>query len=202
VWLRHFQRLTSQERRAAPPFSHIVEQVKANLQVCVDMGLSSADATRLLQFCEQQVSRVKKKQVPVVGEHPDFQPDNVLVSPARVTVLDFTNFRYGSPYNDVARFLASLDFFSKNLLYSQRRLRALMAAFLNGYGWRPGEMDAGLTIYLLRDMVQAIATVSTWPQPPLMKRLMERRAVAFLRAWSRSLIAARADFVEHILRSA
>ena len=36
----------------------------------------------------------------MVGQHPDFHPQNILVVPKGITVLDFTSFRYGNRYYD------------------------------------------------------------------------------------------------------
>lgn len=195
VWLRHFQEITAQQRREELPVSSILEQVMTDLEVCVEMGLRRADSIRLLAFCKEQLHRVEGQEFPVVGEHPDFQPDNILLSSDGVTVLDFTSFRYGSAYSDPGRFLASLDFLSKNPFYSRRTIHTLMTAFLQGYGWREKEMDPGLTVYLIRYMVQAVATVSTWPRSAFVKRFVERRAAAFLSAWSRRIISSGDDFV-------
>jgi len=201
VWLSHFQALTSEQRRAKLPVGDIQEQLRTDLETCVKMGLPRADAMRLFRFCQARLRKLEAREFPVVGEHPDFQPDNVVLSRAGVTVLDFTNFRYGSACNDVARFLVSLDFLSKNPFYGPRTIHALMAAFLEGYGWKRGEMDAGVLVYLIRHMALAVATVSTWTYPPLVKRFWQRRAAAFLSAWSRNLIEAADDFVERIVRS-
>jgi thiamine kinase-like enzyme len=200
VWLRHFQEFTAQQRQAALPVSRILEQVGTDLEVCVKMGLPGAVSLSLLRFCEEQLRSVEGRDFPVVGEHPDFQPDNILLSPAGVTVLDFTNFRYGSAYNDVARFLASLDFLQKNPLYRRGRMYTLIAAFLQGYGWRQNEMDAGLTVYLIRYMVQAARTVRKWSYPNPVKRLVERRAIGYLSAWCRRVIGAGSAFGENVLR--
>ncbi|MBZ0168810.1 MAG: phosphotransferase [Kofleriaceae bacterium] len=199
VWLRHFQEFTAQQRQAALPMSKILEQVTADLEVCVQMGLPRAVAFSLLTLCEEQLRTVEGRKVPVVGEHPDFQPDNILLSPAGVTVLDFTNFQYGSAYNDVGRFLASLDFLRKNPLYSRERIHTLKAAFLEGYGWSRNEMDAGLTAYLIRYMVQATRTARKWSYPNPVKRLLERWAIGCLSAWCRRAMRMGDACGEHIL---
>ena len=200
VWLRHFQEFTIQPYQAMLPVRKIMEQLRSHLEVCIEMGLPRAESIHLMTFCEEQLRSVEGRDFPVVGEHPDFQPDNILLSPAGVTVLDFTNFRYGSAYNDVARFLASLDFLQKNPLYPRGGVHTLIAAFLQGYGWRQNEMDAGLTVYLIRYMVQATRTVRKWSYPNPVKRLVERRAIGYLSAWCRRVIGARNALGENVLR--
>ncbi len=200
VWLRHFQEFTAQQRRAALPAGRILERLRTDLDVCVTMGLPERVSLRLLRCCEEQLRSIDGRDVPVVGEHPDFQPDNILLSPAGVTVLDFTNFQYGSAYNDIARFLASLDFLQKNPLYRPGKIRTLKAAFLQGYGWSDSEMNAGLIVYLIRYMVQAAKTVRKCSYPHPVKRLIERRAIGYLSAWCRRVIGAGHVFDENVLR--
>ncbi|WP_337286648.1 phosphotransferase [Candidatus Methylomirabilis sp.] len=200
VWLRHFQEFTAQQRRAALPAGRILERLRTDLDVCVAMGLPESVSLESLRGCEEQLRSVEGLDVPVVGEHPDFQPDNILLSPAGVTVLDFTNFRYGSAYNDIARFLASLECLQKNPLYRPGTIRTLKAAFLQGYGWSDSEMNAGLIVYLIRYMVQAAKTVRKCSYPHPVKRLIERRAIGYLSAWCRRVIGAGHAFDENVLR--
>lgn len=199
VWLRHFQEMTTQQRRAALPVSRIVEQVSADLEICVQMGLPRFVSVRLLAVCEEQLRTIEDREVPVVGEHPDFQPDNILLSPDGVTVLDFTNFQYGSAYNDVARFLASLDFLCKNPLYSRKNVHLLKTAFLDGYGWRPSELDAALTAYLICYMAKATRTAKKWSYPKPVKRLLERQAVGYLSSWCRRAMGTEDARGEHVV---
>jgi thiamine kinase-like enzyme len=195
VWLRHFQEITAQQRQEALPVSDLLGHVRTDLEECVAIGLPRADSIRLVTFCEDQLRRVEGRDFSVVGIHPDFQPDNVLVSPAGVTVMDFTSFQYGSIYNDVARFLASLDFLTKNPLYSRAKIQNLMAAFLRGYGWSQNELSPALTVYLVRSMVRASRSVSSWSANIPLKRLVEHRTASFLSAWSRRIISSGDGFV-------
>lgn len=187
VWLRHFQEFTAQPRQAAFPLEEIATQVQADLDICVHMGLSRSAASSLVRLCETQLSRLEGQDFPVVGEHPDFQPDNILVSPAGVTVLDFTNFRYGSMYSDVARFLVCLDFLLKNPLYSKTTIQTLMQAFLQGYGWKQSASAPGLLVSLIRHLVWTARTVHAWPLSRPMKCLMEWQTARFLSAWCQKI---------------
>jgi len=200
VWLDHFQRFTTQEQGQPLPADFLLGELRSDLKICVRMGMPGDSAIKALAFFEEQIRGVGDQPLPVVGEHPDFQPDNILISPGEITVLDFTNFRYGTRYNDVARFLVSLDFLSKNPLYSRQKVRSLMTAFLKGYGWRPGEQDRALNAYLMRCMAQTVATVSTWPYPALLKPIMERRTIRYFSAWCQRIIEAGDIFIENIVR--
>lgn len=184
-WLRHFQRITDQGRVGPLPVEDIRGQVVAELDICVRMGLSRGEADRLLRFLDTEISRAGSSRLPVVGEHPDFTPDNVLCAPGLVTVIDFTSFRYGTTHSDPARFLAALAFFAKNPLYRRPRITSLTDAFLEGYGWARDRRDPALNVYLVRYVVQAVKTASTWPHPAPLRRLVEWRAARFLSTWSR-----------------
>jgi aminoglycoside phosphotransferase (APT) family kinase protein len=122
-----------------------------------------------------------------VGVHPDFQPDNVLVSAHGVTVLDFTSFQYGSPYSDASRFLATLAFFRRNPLYG-RAIYALMTAFWEGYD-RGDATHPALALYMVRHMIRNTLAAAAWRHPFLLNHLLRRRAVTFLARWEQRLEA-------------
>jgi hypothetical protein len=190
VWLRHFQAFTRVERTASLPADGIMEQLHADLRACVAAGLRPAVAQRLAEFCADQLESDGARRFPVVGEHPDYTPDNVLCSSDSVTVLDFTSFRLGCASSDVARFLAALAFLGKNPLYRPATIRTLADAFLGGYGWQDLGPTPGWRAYLGRYMVQAVRTATTWPYPAPLRRLVSLRAVMFLSAWTRRFTTA------------
>jgi Ser/Thr protein kinase RdoA (MazF antagonist) len=179
--------MTAQPRVAPLPVDAIREQVRGDLATCVSMGLGRTDAARLLAFVEDRVHATRTGEYPVTGEHPDFQPDNILVAPGTVTVIDFTSFRHGSAFSDPARFLASLAFLGKHPLYRSGTLDAMAAAFLDGYGWPPERRDPALDLYLVRFMVQAVRTASTWPHPRPVRWMVERGSAWFLARWARRI---------------
>jgi hypothetical protein len=186
IWLHHFQRLTDQARGGRLRVADGIERVGADLKVCLDMGLSAADAARLLDFCETQLRRAEACEFPVVGVHPDFQPDNILIAPGTVTVLDFTSFQHGGPYSDAARFVATLEAFRKNPLYG-RGISRLMTSFLEGYGPPSEAMRPLFIFYVMRHLIRITGSVRAWRHPCPLNRLLERRAVAFLAGWQRRL---------------
>jgi hypothetical protein len=186
-WLGHFQRLTTEPRQAPLPVAQLRAEIAADVEACVGMGLPEAAAQRLLRHVDRDLDAVASREFPVVGEHPDFQPDNILCAPGQVTVLDFTSFRLGSQWSDPGRFLATVAFLGKHPLYRRPLLRRLNRAFLDGYGWGPRPLEPALAVYLVRYMVQAVRTAGTWPLPRFRKRLVAWRAAAFLAAWSRRL---------------
>jgi hypothetical protein len=199
VWLRHFHTFTTQPQRQTLPVGDMLLQIGADMEVCVDMGLSRQLARRVLHFCGAQLDAVACKDYAVVGEHPDFQPDNILLSATGVTVLDFTSFRHGFAYNDLTRFLVSLDFFAKHPLYRAETFRPLKIAFLQGYGLSPAEIDGGLLVYMVRYMVQAARTVRSWPYAKWVKPMVERQTMRFLATWCRRVLKMKEAFVAGLI---
>jgi Ser/Thr protein kinase RdoA (MazF antagonist) len=186
AWLRRFQDATATGETASPPAGFILQHLRGDLEQCVGLGFADGLARELLAFVEDRLGRVARRAYPVVGQHPDFQPDNVLVAPGRVTGLDFTSFRHGSPYSDVARFVVSVEFFAKSPLYRRARMRGLAAAFLGGYGWRGGEDDTALLPHAVLHIVRAARMASAWPGP--MRRLVAAGVIRFLTAWTREML--------------
>lgn len=198
VWLRHFQSITDQGRLELLPFGLLLGWIEADVALCVKLGLPASDGEGLVDAARARISALRDRRFPVVGQHPDFQPDNVLVSPSGVTVLDFTSFQHGGPFSDIARFAASLEFLGKSPFYPRARLRTLAAAFLRGYGEGFADAKPAMVLSLIHHMVRAARTVGSWPRPPLVKQLVERQTMRFLAGWARELTRAGDAFIDII----
>lgn len=186
LWLRQFQAVTQRDTRRSLLEAGVLSRLTNDLEVCVARGLAQSDSVRLVRFCENRLAQLGGQAFPIVGTHPDFQPDNVVARADGVSVLDFTSFRYSLPWSDVGRFVAALEFLGKHPLYNRRKIAAFRVAFLGGYGWKGLEAEAVL-VYVVWFLVKAVRAVATWPAPSLVRRLRERQAIAFLSAWSRRL---------------
>ena len=198
VWLRHFRTITDQGRQEPLPLRQLLEWIEGDVALCVKLGLPASDGAGLVDCARARADLLRDRPFPVVGQHPDFQPDNVLVSPGGVTVLDFTSFQYGAPFSDVGRFVASLEFLAKSPFYPRRRLRALAAAFQRGQSEGAAVPKPALVLYLIHHMVRAARTVGSWPRPPLVKRAVERQTMRFLAGWWRELSSAGDAFIDVI----
>jgi aminoglycoside phosphotransferase (APT) family kinase protein len=186
IWLRHFQRFTDQGRTKALPVDELLEEIRTDVSRCVDQGMPASAAEALLDHVRARAARATGCGVPVVGEHPDFQPDNILIADDGVTVIDFTSFQLGAPHSDVARFLASVMFLAKSPLYPWSRMQRLATAFLRGYGWEPEKSGDALTLYLTAFMARAAATVAAWPHRGPVKRAILARTMSFMSTWARA----------------
>jgi Ser/Thr protein kinase RdoA (MazF antagonist) len=168
--------------------AELLGKVSADLDACRAIGLPAAEADRLLALVRRHLAALDGRPFPVVGAHPDFQPDNLLVGSRGVTVLDFTSFCYAPPVSDVARFVAALMFLEKNPVYSPRTVTRLLSAFLDGYGQPAAALNPALTVYVVRFTVQAAATVRSWRLPGALRRLIERQVIRHTTSWCRDLL--------------
>jgi aminoglycoside phosphotransferase (APT) family kinase protein len=76
-------------------------------------------------------ARLAERPLPLVGHHGDYAPDNIFIGERRVDVIDFSNYREGLPFEDVAQLLVHLELCSFTL---RRHLPKLRRALLDGYG--------------------------------------------------------------------
>lgn len=189
TWLRHFQEITHQERMAPLPAEGLRGRIAADLDRCVHLGLPQARAAEMLRFADARLAELASVALPVVGVHPDFQPDNILVSGQRVAVLDFTSFQYGPSHSDVARFLVALEFMTKHPFYPEIRARMLMAAFLAGYGRETREPPGALAVYILRGFVRSAGSALAWSSSGVIRSVIRRQIDHFLGRWGERMDA-------------
>lgn len=190
-WLRQFQRITAAPDRRPVRSDVLLRLMRDDVRACVEMGLPETEGARMLAFCATHLREADAEGRPATGVHPDFQPDNVLVAAAGITVVDFASFQYGHAASDVARFLASLEFFSRTPLYPKDGLHRLMRAFLRGYGPRHPHDETMLAVYLVRFFARVAGSArthgSTFPFGPLLRR----HTIAVLSSWEQRLAAIR-----------
>jgi tRNA A-37 threonylcarbamoyl transferase component Bud32 len=134
VWLRTYQRNTS--RTVAPD---ALEQL---LHDCLHRLVGLRDllpviTTAWIDRVSQRLERVYQQiDRPVMASscHGDFGPWNVLVTPDRLTLLDFFCQRVDSIWIDPLNVVTYLRSQHASLSFSRHRLRRLLQAFLSGYG--------------------------------------------------------------------
>ena len=109
-----------------------------------------------------------------MGQHPDFQPQNILVGPSGITVLDFTSFRYGNRYYDVACFLAVLASRLKHPGFRETHIAHCQERFLRGYGLLT-QTDLMLQLYCVTERLLYCTTfLSRLPAPALARATIQR----------------------------
>jgi Ser/Thr protein kinase RdoA (MazF antagonist) len=132
-WLRKFQELTAQRDKERFASGHFWEEVATLLQRCNTLGFSPLFRERVGNWFMAELSRLGEPEIEVVGQHPDFHPQNILVTPTGITVLDFTSFRHGNRYYDLACFLTFLASRLKHPCFRVAPIERLQAHFLQGY---------------------------------------------------------------------
>ena len=66
------------------------------------------------------------------GRHGDYYDENILMSPEKVSAIDFGLFSYGTPIFDVAKFIVSLDLY-RYFRYNKKFFQSLANTFLKTY---------------------------------------------------------------------
>jgi hypothetical protein len=153
-WLRQFHDATRQ-----PPILHdhqaYVADLTRQLQRCEKIGLDSA-AEEILGIASRASQQADRKCLSAAARHGDFIPQNILVNPSSVAVIDFENFsEQDAVYQDLGTFIAYLTMLEGRPVYSARALRAMTASFRAGYG-QP-DQDRMLDLYVLKAQITTAA---------------------------------------------
>jgi aminoglycoside phosphotransferase (APT) family kinase protein len=179
-WLRKFQEVTKRPEKEKFASESFRGEVEGLAKRCGTLGFSPLSARRILSWARSELERVGEPELQVVGQHPDFQPQNILVTSNGITVLDFTSFKYGNRYHDVACFLTFLDSRLKHPLFSKAQIHRLREGFLRGLRLLSLE-DPLLRLYRAKEMLNYLATfleriVGSDGSWPIMRRLFLRWA--------------------------
>jgi hypothetical protein len=132
--LAAIQKNTAEVSRFDP--TELVEYVDVRLQRLLasrQVPFSSADRQQIIKFLKSAIPMIPAEQLGLCGTHGDYAPFNVLASPEKITVADFTMFKAGSVYNDVTYFYHRLEGYLHKPFYRPQTIRHLQQAFLNGY---------------------------------------------------------------------
>jgi tRNA A-37 threonylcarbamoyl transferase component Bud32 len=128
TWLRIMQSHT----KTGDDGRHVLTAVV--LLALRDLDLVSAGDSAVRRRCATIIERLRtlearlaEKPLPIVGHHGDYAPDNIFIGDRRVDVIDFSNYREGLPFEDVAQLLVHLEL-------AGRHNPKLKRALLDGYG--------------------------------------------------------------------
>lgn len=132
TWLSVMQSLTLGDEDAR----HVLTAVVVLALRDLDLAVAGDPFVRrrrdaIIERLRTLESRLADRGLPVVGHHGDYAPDNIFVGDRRVEVIDFSNYREGLPFEDVAQLLVHVELCAFPL---RRHLPKLRRALLEGYG--------------------------------------------------------------------
>jgi O-antigen/teichoic acid export membrane protein len=185
-WLKHLQQTAGVQRGGAEALQGVVQNCEEVLErIAQENGGRCPWPLRdpLLRLVEEQLARVRDGDVPLSGCHGDFGPWNVLAGREGITVIDFLGYRESPLPLDLLGVLAFLDDEACYLTSSARRIAALRASFLQGYG---DVCPTAEPVLLICEALQRLRSLATrFMQKPrgLHHRLDWRRIVMKHVAW-------------------
>jgi glycosyltransferase involved in cell wall biosynthesis/Ser/Thr protein kinase RdoA (MazF antagonist) len=181
-WLAIFHQATGREGDPRLQCERIEREFLEDLDVCkqrgLSVGLAASAAERFKSGKDAAFAGLS-----LVGRHCDFAPYNVLVSPARITVIDFEGLGESVAYDDLCYFLCMVEATPPYHL-SRAMIDALGEDYLSGYQ-RHAELDRGkLHFFMIAAMVRVMAhsPVLRDPATPL-DALKRRQRLSFYTDW-------------------
>lgn len=182
-WLALLHEITQRSGDPSGIYRRIEREFYGNLQLCQALGLDSALARQIAAWFEQKRTIAFTGNHLIVGHHGDFGPYNVLVSPEKVTVIDFEGWREGILYEDLCYFLSLIEAIPSRHL-SRKLAQEITESFLGGYG-QP--LDSGsLAFFMLTAMVKIMAySPALRPEVGWLHAWKRHERVAFYTRWLR-----------------
>jgi len=192
-WLRWVH---ARSHRAIPnprPARSVLDLLEGRIEACLSLGLALDLVGSTRAFARRVLEHHPPAAWPVVAAHNDFTPENILVTPRGLVVVDYQAAeRLSTPYPDLAAFLTYLEAFAKYPAYRVTTLRALRSAFLEAYG-RPGRWTSPDVLTLFE--IIAMLSLYTYAASPAgrtgpMERLRRFALRRFVNGWLRRTLTA------------
>jgi hypothetical protein len=161
-WVRAFQTIApSQGCLTLDRLRSYVDLRLARLVELPAAGFDATDRRRVLAHIDRlwrDVDPVDLEEVPI---HADLAPGNIIVTPGRITVLDFAMSSAGSRLHDLSRLFLQVELMTLKPQFRPPVLRQLNASMLRGFD---PELDASRPMFRLLSMqhrVNHLATLSS-----------------------------------------
>lgn len=193
-WLLRFHLATREADRifSLDEMRAYIDQRLVRLADSGFLGFSAGDRDRLLEFFDTQALRVPDEDLAVAAIHGDYSPGNLMVSAARLVIIDFPRPLVGSLYHDVGHLHLHLEALAQHPRYSRRVARTLCRALLKGFE-DPGLPERG--IFRLFEAQHATCSLAEHVDEPavpgfagrLVQRYVHRKKLERLRRLSRSI---------------
>lgn len=135
-WLAKFQEFTPLNKEIRGVELDFLQEtnIERDLFRLEQVGVAKDTIDRLRQYFFEYLLLIKNLFFKSVGCHVDFAPRNILVSEkGEIVGLDFDDFSYRWPHDNVAMFMAYLDTMAKYPFVDRHKLSKLKGLFLEGY---------------------------------------------------------------------
>lgn len=132
AWLAAFQ--TTETAGGEISLDRLRTYLDARLRPLAEMAVIDDDLrTGLLRYFDRQAQQIARAELAAVPVHADFTPENVMVSPEGVTVLDFTMAKPGVRYLDLAHMFMHIETLKARPWFRPAVLDRQATALLSGF---------------------------------------------------------------------
>lgn len=185
-WLARLHDATESSVALAEGLTRVLSELERDAERCVQVGLPPA----LVEEAAGDVRRAAPAAVQrgaTAGCHGDFGPGNVLTGGGGIAVVDFTFYRQGLSFHDLAYFMGCLEF-----LLGPRFRQSLHHRLLRGYTARRAlDVDALHCIRVAKMLTLAAWAPTLEPGGSLPRRMRRVGQLALLTRWLRRNIRER-----------
>lgn len=189
AWLKTFQTMEA----SGPPISldRMRAYLDARLRPLAKLGVCSPSMREdLLRYFDRRAGEVPTRELAAVPVHADFSPENVIIAPECVSVLDFTMAKHGARYLDLAHMLMHVEVLKARPWFRPGAIDHQTTALLSGFD-RTLQADRALfDLLLLQNVVCFVLQTAQMNVSGLPARLLaqqvRRRHMKWLAARARS----------------
>ena len=189
AWLKTFQAMEA----PGPPISldRMRAYLDARLRPLMERGVFGSDMRAdLLRYFDRRAPEIPSSDLASVPVHADFTPENVMIAPGSVSVLDFTMAKQGARYLDLAHMLMHVDMLRARPWFRPAAIDRQTTALLSGYDHTLQVGRPLLDLLILQNVVCFVLQTTEMKVAGLSRRMLaqhvRRRHVKWLAARGRS----------------
>ncbi len=177
-WLRRFHE-TTLSRNDEAKWDDTRAYCEHRLELLVGESASGVDSRLAERIRNRLVACIDEaRRIPntIAGRHNDFAGHNIIVSKdGGISVLDFSMFDHDSVAFDYFSFIHKLEMLPHDPVIPTALGDRLIAAFVQGYGETPPDVESLKDIVYCRlNLAKLLTLVSRTPGNPLLRRYSER----------------------------
>ena len=132
AWLSAFQAIDTS--LAPVSLDRLRVYLDARLHPLADTGVITGGVRAgLLRYFDNLAGEIAETDLVAIPVHADFTPENVIVAPDRVTVLDFTMAKHGVQFLDLAHMFMQIEMLKARPWFRSAVLNRTLTALLAGF---------------------------------------------------------------------